>query len=376
MDKLTLSTFGLGIVLAWGSLLGCALVLRVPFAKGRKCGSLLASPTFRYRTLVLAWMGAASMLLLPSLRESGAGLSEQGWQGPWSREWSEAAPVRAAVDWVRPWVGPSEWSASPVGHALAVVALLWGALVVVSLVRTVVGHVRLGRVCARATEAPLHVQARAAVVAERLGMRAPVLLVSDETEAPFATGFLSPRIVLPRAELAAFSEEQLDFVLHHELVHVERGDLRVAFLVGLARLVFTGHPLGASFLGEIAVAREASVDARVAQDRPLQYAHFLLELAQRLSMANGMKGTVPMADSTLSRRIALLLSPSRACHAPPPRTQRRAAMLLGAAGLVLAACVWFAPTSWAAAADVKLPETWVNDNSPRPHACTELGGPK
>ncbi|HWL88808.1 MAG TPA: M56 family metallopeptidase, partial [Polyangiaceae bacterium] len=352
MASLTLSTLGLGITLAWGALALFAVVLRVrTVAKGEEHAASPASLSFRYRTLVLAWLGAAAMLALPSLREASGALTSHPWQPEWPSTWPAAEPLHVAVDWVRPWVAASAWSESPVGRFLTVVAIFWAFLASVSLARHIVAHVRLMRTCRRATEAPDVVRVRAAIVARRLAMTAPVLLVSDETDTPFATGFLSPRIVLPRAGLAAFSTEQLDFVLHHEMVHIERGDLRVALLVDIARLVFTAHPLQHAFLSEIAWAREASVDARVAADAPLQYASFLLELARRMSMGTHMKGTLPMADSTdskLHRRIALILSRhARAAHAST-RIQRRAAAFLAVAGVGLAAGVWFAPTSWAA----------------------------
>jgi len=360
MDRLTLATLGLGIALAWASLFACAFVLRVPFARGGKRDAALASPSY---------------------------LLGHRWQAVWHPPWSEASPVRAAVNWVRPWLGSSAWPASPLGRVFAGVALLWALLVAISFVRAVVGHARLLRVCGRATEAPASVRARAALVAQRLEMVLPDVMVSDETDVPFAMGVLSPRIVLPRKELVTLSDEQLDFVLHHELVHIERGDLRVALLVGLAQLAFTGHPMQRGFLSEIAWSREASVDARVAADKPLQYASFLLELAQRMSMGRPMEGTLRMADSTLSRRIALLLSSSRTTHAPT-RTQRRAAALLAASGAGLAVSVCLAPASWAAAPSAPAavealaaaapdqPSPPTERAIPTAHTCDGAGGPK
>jgi len=347
LGNLTLATWGFGVLFAWIALAVCAFVLRVPLRKGRT-QEAPASPSFRYRTAVVAFLGSAVMVVLPSIREMSGGMFQTEWQ---SAAWSNAAPLRDAVEWARPLVAAHAanvanvaWAESPLGRGLAVLAMLWAGVVAIALVRALFLHVTLRGTCRRASEAPSFVHARAVIVARRIAMPVPALFVSDETDVPFATGVLAPRIVLPRAELDVFSTEQLDFVLHHEMVHIQRGDLRVAFLVGIARILFTGHPMKNAFLSEIAWAREASVDARVAADSPLQYAAFLLELAQRTLMQSNMKGTVPMADSNLSRRIALLLS--RGTHAPT-RGQRRALVLLGVAGAAFAACLWLAPTSWA-----------------------------
>ncbi|WP_394846268.1 M56 family metallopeptidase [Pendulispora brunnea] len=347
LSSLTLATWGFGVLFAWVALAVCGFVVGIPLRKGRPQAAP-ASPSFRYRTAVVAFLGSAAMAILPSIREMSGGVLQTQWQ---TATWSKAAPLRDAAEWARPLVTANgAWDASPIGRALAAVAMLWAFVVAIALARALFLHAKLTGTCRRAFEAPSFVHARAAIIARRLTMPVPALFVSDETDVPFATGVLAPRVVLPRAELDTFSTEQLDFVLHHEMVHIQRGDLRVAFLVGVARILFTGHPMKNAFLSEIAWAREASVDARVAADSPLQYAAFLLELAQRTLMQSNMKGTVPMADSNLSRRIALLLS--RGSHAPT-RGQRRALVLLALAGSAFAACLWLAPTSWASQPQVQ-----------------------
>src|SRR5438309_11074615 len=105
MARLTLATLGVGIVLAWASLAVCALVLRVPLTKSREPASgAVVSPALRYRTLVVALLGAAAVLVLPSLREGSRTILASGSE-PWHWAWPDAAPVRAAVDGMRPWAG-------------------------------------------------------------------------------------------------------------------------------------------------------------------------------------------------------------------------------------------------------------------------------
>jgi len=191
----TLATLGLGVLLAWAALAICAVLLRVPVARGRH-RNIEGSPVLRYRTLLFAFLGAAAVVVMPSLREHCGGLLKE--ISPSSgAAWQDAAPVRMAVDWARPLVATTAWPASPVGRALSWAAMLWAAAVAIALARALLAHGRLIQCCRRALPAPPLVRARASMVARRLGMKVPELLVSEETEVPFAAGLLSPRIVLP-----------------------------------------------------------------------------------------------------------------------------------------------------------------------------------
>jgi beta-lactamase regulating signal transducer with metallopeptidase domain len=153
------------------------------------------------------------------------------------------------------------------------------------------------------------VRAIARSLADDLGIDMPQLVVSDVTNLPFTTGFFEPMVVLPQSLLARASFEQLEFVLHHELVHIARGDLRASLGIGLLRQLFT-HPAATPLLSEIALAREASVDARVAASAPLQYAKFLVELAEHVRACRPLlAASVPMADAALTRRITMIISP-------------------------------------------------------------------
>jgi beta-lactamase regulating signal transducer with metallopeptidase domain len=263
----------------------------------------------------------------------------------WRRSWGAVDSLRLASAWVEPFVGrsASAWPGSPVGRVLTFVADVYAVIVAFGLLRFTVVRLRLASLCEAAWPAPDRVRIVARILADDLGIDVPRLVVSDMTNLPFTTGFFKPMVVLPKDLLECASDEQLEFVLHHELVHIARGDLRAALGIGVLRQLFAFHPSAAPLLSEIALAREASVDARVAAVAPLQYAKCLVELAEHVSESRPvLSGSLPMADNALSRRITMIISPD---EAPQKATSSRALGFLLAAGVSLVAGGLLVPLS-------------------------------
>ncbi|HMJ50807.1 MAG TPA: M56 family metallopeptidase [Polyangiaceae bacterium] len=327
-------TLGLGIILAWA-----ALPLFVKLARRGDGGD----PALYYRALVSALLIATLMFVLPWLRDATDGALME--VRTWRRSWVAVDSLRVASAWVEPLVGrtPSAWPVSPVGRVLSVVAETYAVLVAIGLVRFALARARLARLCKAAWPAPDRVRIIARSLAAELGIEMPDLVVLDVINLPFTTGFFTPMVVLPQSLVARASFEQLEFVLHHELVHVARGDLRASLGIGLLRQLFAFHPAATPLLSEIALAREASVDARVAADAPLQYATFLVELAEHVRASRPLLATsLPMADAALTRRITMIISPTAS---PCKAEGRRAQSILLAAGAFMVAGVLLAPRS-------------------------------
>jgi hypothetical protein len=152
---------------------------------------------------------------------------------------------------------------------------------------------------------------------------------------------LAPVVVLGRAACDA-SDEELDFVLRHELTHVARGDARAALWIELAQHCFSGHPCLRGLEREIRFAREAAVDEAAAGAQALEYARFLLGLAERAqALREPHTSLVSMADTALERRIEMLMSKNGS------RRKGLGVAGLGLSGLVLGALVFLAPSSLA-----------------------------
>lgn len=74
-----------------------------------------------------------------------------------------------------------------------------------------------------------------------MGLSRPMgLKVCGSIGTPMMVGFISPRILLPKAD---FSEDELCFILKHELIHYRRGDLWYKCLVLAATAVHWFNPI-------------------------------------------------------------------------------------------------------------------------------------
>ena len=128
--------------------------------------------------------------------------------------------------------------------ALAIVAMVWGAVALGILAALAWAGFSVRRITRRAR--PLisaEWQGPLFEIADRIGLDdAPRLLQSDDAKMPFACGVLTPTIVLP-AEAESWTLDRRRTVLLHELAHVRRRDLLGHALGRLTCAVYWFHPL-------------------------------------------------------------------------------------------------------------------------------------
>ncbi|MDP6443313.1 MAG: M56 family metallopeptidase [Pirellulaceae bacterium] len=103
----------------------------------------------------------------------------------------------------------------------------------------------------------------------RLGMKRGVrLLLSTDDGSPAAAGVLRPAIVIPEQLLAELSNEQLRYVLLHELAHIRRWDALVNTAALLIRSLHWFNPLVWVTVRQLQVTRELACDAMSLQCVP------------------------------------------------------------------------------------------------------------
>lgn len=93
----------------------------------------------------------------------------------------------------------------------------------------------------------------------RLG-RSGCLLLSSEIEAPIATGFLRPAVILPVDLPVTLSREELDHVLLHETAHIARWDDWTNLLARVLDALLALHPVALWILRRIELERESACD--------------------------------------------------------------------------------------------------------------------
>lgn len=323
---------GLGAALAWA-----ALPLFVRLARR----SQQATPAAYYRALVVA-LGMATALVFAPLARAWAGIgialpiviSDELWTG--------SGTVTFVAEWVTLLVPTAKpGSPAPLALLFSGVGVGWLLLLGAGVARSLWGRLALWRSYRGAALAPPDVVAHAQRVAGELGIRAPVVRVVEGLASAFTFGLFSPVVVLGAAACDGQAEE-LDFTLRHELLHVARSDTRAALVIDLAQRCFTGHPCLGRLATEIRFAREARVDELAAGSAPLEYARFLLALAERVRSASApCPALVSMADTTLERRVKMLIKSTKGTSRRWPATG-----WLGLSGLALGALVFLAPSSW------------------------------
>lgn len=158
--------------------------------------------------------------------------------------------------------------------------------------------------------------ARRLIASARVSEIDPRVMETSAVVAPCAVGLWRVRVLVPQA-WRTWSRAGRDAVLVHELSHVARHDLLVAFVARLNRAVFWFHPIAWWLERRIAAAAEQACDEAVllAGQDPQRYASVLVEMAkglrgagsrvawQSLGMVNGsdlesrvdrvLTGTVP-----------------------------------------------------------------------------------
>jgi beta-lactamase regulating signal transducer with metallopeptidase domain len=107
---------------------------------------------------------------------------------------------------------------------------------------------------------------------------------SDEITGPMTAGLLRSTVLLPSHLLDTLSPAQIHHVLAHELAHIERGDLRFAFLQRLLLSIYWWNPLMHIACKELRAEREMACDDRAVKKTGCSknYATSLIDSAEAL----------------------------------------------------------------------------------------------
>jgi beta-lactamase regulating signal transducer with metallopeptidase domain len=168
----------------------------------------------------------------------------------------------------------------------------------------------------------------------RLGMRrVPAIRISAESPAPFVMGFLRPLLVLSPRQLARPNE--LETVVVHELMHLQRGDMFVRLLQWTVGTLLFFWPVVAWVNRRIDRAREYACDEWALRHGKLtagEYARCLLKAVQPMRAGCPAYQPTCMASNVtkIERRIDVILESNR-------RSARRPAWGLVTVALL---CVW------------------------------------
>jgi beta-lactamase regulating signal transducer with metallopeptidase domain len=209
----------------------------------------------------------------------------------------------------------------------------YGTLVTFLLVRWILGHLGLWRLIRTATSPPSEVHRLFLDMA--LHQQRPVrMLVSNRLRLPVSCGLFRPTVLIPASLCAPEARQTLQWVLAHELTHVQRCDAGACLLFGLAQAFYFYVPWFWWLRRQVRLCQEFLADAAAAQlaAHPEDYAQFLLGLTKMPVVPLGATGVMGNS-SDLFRRVTMLL------QNPEPLEKRcpRCWSLAAAAGLLAVA---------------------------------------
>lgn len=255
------------------------------------------------------------------------------WHAPLELPLLSPAPLEIAVAQVAPsaavltaatasdaTLSPIATPATPVLSWRVGIALLWLAVLLLQAL-IALRQWRQARCMLRESQ-PLHdvsLQALCARQVRQLGLRnCPRLRVSDAIISPQVAGLWRPTVLLPAGH--ALSADEAAMAIAHELAHLRRGDLWLAWVPAIAQCLFCFHPLVHWAMREYALNRESACDAQVLKQghaAPQDYGRLLLRLGVAQPMHAGLAGASPSFHN-LKRRLTML---QQTVNQPSSRTR-------------------------------------------------------
>jgi beta-lactamase regulating signal transducer with metallopeptidase domain len=202
------------------------------------------------------------------------------------------------------WMGLGAWIAG---------SAIWGAVQVFRIARFARGL--------RETEAPPEWMSDELMdLAERLGVRAPALLVTSRLDPPLLWCLSRPSLVLPESLLKSLDVERWRAILAHELAHLRRGDHWVGRALLLAGLFWWWNPLYWWVRSRLEAEAELACDAWVVSALPQSrrvYASALIDVCESVSRARVTAPAMGVGGASgrfLERRITMILLERASCR--------------------------------------------------------------
>lgn len=136
---------------------------------------------------------------------------------------------------------------------------------------------------------------------DAVGLRkCPDIRVTERVSGPMVTGIWKPLILLPADFETRFNADQKNFALIHEMAHVKRGDLWVAFIVLAFRAMFWPNPLVHYAAQKLRVDQEAACDASVVARTGAESMHSYAETLVHAAKTAGMTSHISPLGLALS----------------------------------------------------------------------------
>jgi bla regulator protein BlaR1 len=145
----------------------------------------------------------------------------------------------------------------------------------------------------------------------KLHIRSKVsILYSEHIKSPMVWGILHPRILLPKNLLHTLTQEELSFILLHELAHIKRRDLPLNLIGMIIQSIYWFNPIIWYSMYKMKQDCEISCDATVLrvllEDEYKKYGLTILNIMKRMNELRLVPGTAGFASKQNKRRIIMI----------------------------------------------------------------------
>ena len=168
----------------------------------------------------------------------------------------------------------------------------------------------------------------------------PQLVISELASSPLLIGTFNPRIVFPSNTLANLDDDQLKFVIAHELSHLKRRDLWWSWIPAVVQILFFFHPFVWVARTRWLLSREMACDELVLSvtgQSAMSYADALINVSSCMSKAGSPQfsrtafGSTCMVQTSFSLKQRIIAMKN---FTNQNKTSLHAAILFGLAALI------------------------------------------
>lgn len=217
------------------------------------------------------------------------------------------AALRIPAQPAAPWEPP----ASPWPGIARLLFLAYAFGIAAASLPLVLGALALARLRRQGRPASPHVQSHFDALASGLQKR-PRLLLVERLSSPVCFGLFRPVVLLPRKLASRATEAELRWVFAHELDHLRRGDPRIGWCLGIARMLYFVVPWFWAVRRDLVLSQEYLADAAAAAagGQVEDYAAFLVRLSNEPGRRRHPVGAAAVRanQSDLFRRVTMLLA--------------------------------------------------------------------
>jgi Tol biopolymer transport system component len=138
------------------------------------------------------------------------------------------------------------------------------------------------------------------------------VVVTDKVRTPVLYGFLRPRILLPQGLVEAIGLEGTEYVFLHELAHLKRYDITVAWILSIIQVLHWFNPLVWLALHRMRADQETAADAlalrSLTADEPTRYGRTIMRLLEGFTQGQVVPSVAGILEDTslVERRIRMI----------------------------------------------------------------------